>query len=562
MQLSLATAYALAFIVLSIPDTLAVITKIADCYEGIARIEHETIIVGCPGLVLRPGETGKFVAQWDTLLNARHSSAIRATLTFRHLTLPSMGDNHTSLYSMEQIYNGPISAAANGLRGQSKRVKFTLSSARDVAVFNRTAVCSTCNYTGAGTADDDQPNTIAIRVKCENKEKRCNLRLDMSIEDLTVFPEGFTPIGTTRFLEQVANYTQAVLQPFTDCQTYTYNITQPDGSKTLNSAHTCHPPTSNTTPNNETETASFVAWDGTKHDVAVRLAHLAKLMRCRVDRLLRYDCQTCKEIHGLTDRRFGQDPGNAQDVVMVAFDEVLNGVVVVFRSTFTIKQWMDNILGVVGPQKPFRMPDGSVPAWGHDGFISTVQSLRPWVYANVRDLMIKYRERVGHRVNVYVSGHSRGGALATLMSLLLAEHNGQIPQLDWPGTQIRLYVFGAPMSLDFSGGAKSVESRIRERFHIWWRLDPVPSLPGQIRRFEHVKPFVWFTKDGERPTFWERLHMKDARGWFCTDDASFQPGGYCANWRGHLDPRYFNYIYDHKFYMDHDMENAECQNGA
>ncbi|MEA5500909.1 lipase family protein [Limnoraphis robusta] len=102
---------------------------------------------------------------------------------------------------------------------------------------------------------------------------------------------------------------------------------------------------------------------------------------------------------------------------------------IVFRGTQQTNEWMQNLMvsqtESTNDQYPFQFM-GNI----HEGFANLYSSIAESVIAAVRELNPK--------VPLYFSGHSLGGALATLASMDVAI---RLPQLK---NQIRLYTYASP----------------------------------------------------------------------------------------------------------------------
>ncbi len=102
----------------------------------------------------------------------------------------------------------------------------------------------------------------------------------------------------------------------------------------------------------------------------------------------------------------------------------------------------------------------------HYGFISA--------YKSVRDAVLNYVEESPHQ-RVMCTGHSLGGALATLCALDV--------QYNFPGKEVSCYSYGSPKvgNADFQ---KSYDKRVPKTYRFVNSADAVPNLPPG--RYEHV----------------------------------------------------------------------------
>jgi hypothetical protein len=135
-------------------------------------------------------------------------------------------------------------------------------------------------------------------------------------------------------------------------------------------------------------------------------------------------------------------------------------IFIIIRGTRTIWEWYNN---TVIKYTDYESLKGN--KWGEttEGFYSIYADLRGEIIAAMQELEGKFD-------NVFVSGHSLGGALATLT----------IPDLidsDIPASKITAYTFASPRC-----GDRELANELNKRGVKHWRIanteDIVPSLPG------------------------------------------------------------------------------------
>jgi len=139
--------------------------------------------------------------------------------------------------------------------------------------------------------------------------------------------------------------------------------------------------------------------------------------------------------------------------------------------------WLHNI--------DFRLVsyDGSKTVKVHSGFLSDFQS----VYLDIRGGVFLARQRCPTCKRLVVTGHSLGGALATLVALDLKKA--------FPGLDIVAYTFGSPRV-----GNADLASFYGSQIGTTWRTtnnnDIVPHLPPQLASYHHVATEVWERNTG------------------------------------------------------------------
>ena len=143
------------------------------------------------------------------------------------------------------------------------------------------------------------------------------------------------------------------------------------------------------------------------------------------------------------------------------------GIIVALRGTDgndteigSFLDWLNNFLAVQVPFAPYGQ--GNV----HMGFFNAVLSIKDALIAKTRELL-QVAQSSGETPVIYVTGHSKGGAMAPLMAKVLEQQiNGQISVIS----------FGAPRSSD---------EIFREHYGI-------PHL--RYESFLDIVPHLYFTK--------------------------------------------------------------------
>ncbi|MEM9217751.1 MAG: lipase family protein [Cyanobacteria bacterium P01_F01_bin.150] len=120
----------------------------------------------------------------------------------------------------------------------------------------------------------------------------------------------------------------------------------------------------------------------------------------------------------------------------------------------------------------------------HEGFSNA--------YLSVRDSIHKEISNLEQQTRIIVTGHSLGGALATLCALDL-----QFNFFSSASEQISLYTFGSPR-VGNANFKKSFDRRVPNSYRIINGMDIVPAVPRPWQRYRHVaqeyrvgKRFSW-----------------------------------------------------------------------
>lgn len=136
-----------------------------------------------------------------------------------------------------------------------------------------------------------------------------------------------------------------------------------------------------------------------------------------------------------------------------------NQIVVGFRGTIgRVEDWANNFLAA-----PYALQVDGRTLNVHTGFYFAMLSLYNEVRGAIEDLLAQ-----GEHHTIYLAGHSKGGAMANLAALLLAQ--------DFPGMQFQVMTFGAPRAGD-RHFANLYELTIPYSFAWISESDPVPMVP-------------------------------------------------------------------------------------
>lgn len=104
----------------------------------------------------------------------------------------------------------------------------------------------------------------------------------------------------------------------------------------------------------------------------------------------------------------------------------------------------------------------------HRGFVDAYFSVREQIHTYLRE---------HPTTSVTVTGHSLGGALATLCAVDV--------QYNFPSIAIELYTFGSPR-VGNSGFAKSFNERVPKSYRFVYGMDIVPAIPRPWQGYSHV----------------------------------------------------------------------------
>ncbi|CAD7697530.1 unnamed protein product [Ostreobium quekettii] len=178
-------------------------------------------------------------------------------------------------------------------------------------------------------------------------------------------------------------------------------------------------------------------------------------------------------------------------------------IVVAFRGTTSITDWVRDL-------KVWKLPDGPLGCEAHAGFLEGVQgkwkgrSIIDSVLQGVRDLERQYGKEEG--LAIYVTGHSLGGALATLAAAYMLED----PELR--DKVAGHYTFGSPRVAGprFKKRFEALAPAGRALAHRFQnREDVVSKVPAWWRAYDHVGRWWYLAGDDQvlmrNPDLWTRL---------------------------------------------------------
>lgn len=216
----------------------------------------------------------------------------------------------------------------------------------------------------------------------------------------------------------------------------------------------------------------------TPYDAAIgrRIALISSALRCKWDKLVSWSCTTCASVPGYQTLTAQQTTATIDpDGFIVGFDSQLNAVVLTFRSTYCASstclsvQWLNN-LGILA--KTVTLPTGTYKV--HSGIYNTWQEdLKAPVLLALKDAFEKFPAS-GHN-GLYVTGHSRGGAFATIAAVELNFEAANLG-LTAPTEQIKLFTMGS-LRVGDANYAALIENLFTTRYRIVNNADIVTALP-------------------------------------------------------------------------------------
>lgn len=175
------------------------------------------------------------------------------------------------------------------------------------------------------------------------------------------------------------------------------------------------------------------------------------------------------EIESLS-RQHVKNPAGTPGVWNVAFDKISKEIVVFFRGSATISDWVNNARLI---QKPvFGKPYDK--AFVHRGFLRYAKQFNAELDNHLSDLIKKHP-----LANVHFIGHSMGGAVAMLVAVLSITE-GALASNNVSGSHVKVTTFGAPPVGNEDWVALYKSKRFLKTTRIVNALDIIPKGLGPL----------------------------------------------------------------------------------
>ena len=167
--------------------------------------------------------------------------------------------------------------------------------------------------------------------------------------------------------------------------------------------------------------------------------------------------------------------------LIVARNTQTQDVVVAFRGTEI--DALDIFTDLNATRAPWRLPDGQVvPSAVHAGFAGAYLAVRD----QLAELLGAQPAPTNPEARVYFTGHSLGGALASLASIDLVD---DLMRSGYSRTEVVTYTFGAPRSMSQTMSNHHA-GLVPVSFAVVNPRDPVPHVPsaiGSSNPFSHIR---------------------------------------------------------------------------
>jgi len=216
---------------------------------------------------------------------------------------------------------------------------------------------------------------------------------------------------------------------------------------------------------------NMTAFDETE---AIKFVHLSGAAYCTSSSISAWSCKQCNSVPGFTPLKVFNIGKNLQGF----YGRLSDGTnLISFRGTDDVEDWITNLdILKVAPYPEY--PSAHV----HQGFYDA--------YLKFQDGILGALKESGGSDPVIVTGHSLGGAMATICAFDLQFYQKKTVKAVW--------TFGEPRGGD-SGFSGVYGNTIATHWRVVHHRDIVPHVPLQAQGFYHVAREVWYSKEKYTP---------------------------------------------------------------
>jgi len=184
----------------------------------------------------------------------------------------------------------------------------------------------------------------------------------------------------------------------------------------------------------------------------------------------KWTCTTCVDSNIYETKLIEEN-----ELVIIGYNSPYNAIFVGFRGSSNIQNWLDNLQ--VQLVKPYNDTQIEV----EHGFYKIYSALDQKIYTIIDNLRLKYDTN-----NILVTGHSLGGAIATLFAFDVCYYNV-------PYKIYSLITFGSPR-VGNNYFSEYVSMCDFASFRVTHHYDIVPHVPEEFLGYEHISQEVWYNE--------------------------------------------------------------------
>jgi predicted lipase len=203
--------------------------------------------------------------------------------------------------------------------------------------------------------------------------------------------------------------------------------------------------------------------------LALKLAHFSSIAYENAANINAWNCGQCGSYPLASPKVFSNTTGNIQG--FTGFSSSLNAIVVSFRGTSDIKNW---IIDLTTTQTVYAKCSGCAV---HKGFFDGYNMIKPQMVSQLQALRATYRN-----APILVTGHSMGGAFAILAAADIKDLYGNVQSV---------YTFGQPR-VGNAQFASYYTGHISETYRVIHYGDLVPHVPPSALTFVHGSHEIWY----------------------------------------------------------------------
>ncbi|KAI9294161.1 alpha/beta-hydrolase, partial [Neoconidiobolus thromboides FSU 785] len=204
-----------------------------------------------------------------------------------------------------------------------------------------------------------------------------------------------------------------------------------------------------------------------------RYLRLAGTSYCPTETLKTWKCGHCQKLSTVEYQETIEDP-NTQTRAIIAVDKTKKEIIISFRGSSNLRNWFQNVQTL-----PFNSEQAIIDATVHSGFKTCNDNLKKLYIPVIKKLVKKYP-----KFTVVVTGHSLGGAVATLATLSI---NFEV-RIKF--SKMRLVTFCQPR-VGNDKFAAWMNKNVLDSTRFTNNNDPVPRLPISSFGFVHQHTEVY-----------------------------------------------------------------------
>jgi len=260
-------------------------------------------------------------------------------------------------------------------------------------------------------------------------------------------------------------------------------------------------------------TIGFITATQVTTQVTTQVMSLAASAYCSVSQLEQWNCKTCSQ--NVSDITVIDDDTR----IIMAYDASLKSHFISIRGSSDINNWISNV------ETRIIYPYFDKNIGVHNGLYHE--------YLLYRERLLTYIQNLDENVSLIITGHSSGGATASLLAYDLGTEGHFLYN------NIQLYTFGSPRigNKEFVNSFMSFDIQSNR---ITYKKDIVPHLPEELFGFVHIPHELWFTSSSKYKLCNDEDGKEDDS---CSDSCS---------------PFSCTSVSDHLNYLDSTIGSAAC----